>query len=136
MTPPVESRATNWVRGVLMVGFVAVFGVLIWQLWNLDPVTYCSSVFNAAAKSGNEGAAEFYVGCVIKLIGTKNIVVGGCLAIIGVFVIAHVIRDTKVIASISAPGGLGASFGTAENPAKVEVVNTPAAPVPTVEKPE
>lgn len=106
--------ADNWVRAVLMIGFVAVFGVLVWQLYNLTPLAYCSSVFNAAAKAGDKSqGAEYYVACVVKLLDTKTIVLGGCLAIIGVFVIAHVVRETKVAASFTGPGGFGGTIGSA-----------------------
>lgn len=118
---PKGSKADNWVRGVLMAGFILVFGILVWQLWGLNPKSYCATIMEEAGRGVGRGQlAHYYVGCVIKLLDTKTIVLGGCLGIIGVFVIAHVIRDTKVFASINAPGGFGGRFGTDADAASPE----------------
>lgn len=121
----------DWGRLTMYGGFIGLFGLMVWQLWPLTPKTYCMSVFGTAASVElTASGARYYVTCVLRLLDTKTYVIMGLLAIVGIFIVAHVVRELKIIASVRGPGGIGGSIGLAESPVPVTVENPPEQPVP------
>ncbi len=101
--------AIRWNIIAAVAGGPIITGVLIWQLWDLTPAKYCTMVLGAA-KDDVHGA-DFYVGCIVKLLEIKDHVLIGLLAIIGISFVSVVIVAIKGKVSATGPGGIEITVG-------------------------
>lgn len=96
--------AIRWNILAVMLGGPAITAVLVWQLWDLTPAKYCTLVLGAA--KGEADGADFYVGCIVRLLDLKDHVIIGLLAIVGISFIATVVVAIKAKVSASGPAGI------------------------------
>ena len=109
MTGKRTENAIRWNIIAAMAGGPIITGVLIWQLWGLTPGRYCTMILGATKRDSH--AADFYVGCIVKLLEIKDHVLIVLLAIIGISFVSVVIVAIKGKVSATGPGGIGITVG-------------------------
>lgn len=112
MSDPVK-QVTNAARGVSwnIIALAAVlpllFGLLIWQLADLDPITACKLVGSQGVPPGNH-CFELLK----QAFGIKGNTIYMLVGTIAIFIIVLVVAAVKAVVGLAGPGGLSLNVST------------------------
>ena len=106
-----DHRTISWNIIALALVLPVLFGIIIWQLYGLDPKAYCDIVQNQGVPPGDHCFQLLKDGLRIKgwtiwlLIGT-----------VALFVIIVLVAAVKVFFSLSGPGGWNLDINAKDGP--------------------
>lgn len=110
----------------LLMGAPIFGGILIWQLYGLEPERVCKTSFDMARVDGAGVLAAFQacIGLYAKALDIKDHAVIGLLAILGIGYVMMMMRELRMQGSATGPLGIGVSLSDAEKPAPAPLVTT------------
>lgn len=102
----VSARPITWTIWALAAVLPILFGILIWQLWGLNPDRYCSIV-----KSTGVPAGAYCYDLLMEGLKIKGYTIWGLIAMMAIFVLVVLVAAVKAVVSVVGPGGLGLNIG-------------------------
>lgn len=109
MTDPkkqVSARPVTWTIWALAAVLPALFAILIWQLWGLNPERYCMIV----NQTGEPIGADCY-NLLMEGLKIKGWTIWLLIGMMATFVLVVLVAAVRAVVSIVGPAGLGLNIG-------------------------
>lgn len=110
MTDPkkqVSARPITWTIWALAGVLPVLFGILIWQLWGLNPERYCTIV----ASTGEPPGADCY-NLLMEGLKIKGWTIWLLIGMMATFVLVVLVAAVKAVVSIAGPAGVGLNISS------------------------
>lgn len=108
----------------LLMGAPIFGGILVWQLWTLDPDRWCKTTTQLAEKADGVNLVVAFRACVTlqqAIITVKDHAIIGLLAVLGLGYVMLMMRGLNMQGEFKGPGGIGASMRSEKEEAAAQV---------------
>ena len=106
----VSARPITWNIWALAAVLPLLFGILIWQLWGLNPERYCTIV-----KSTGQPAGAYCYELLMEGLRIKGWTIWLLIGTVAAFVLVALAAAVKAVVGIAGPGGLSLNISQEKN---------------------